>query len=88
MIDFSLGKSSADFIEARNDRGLVDRKEVIGSFLADVSLLSGADGLVATAASWTSRVALLAIIGESGRIPPFVMVDRPIGQLWFASRVK
>ena len=47
-------------------------------------LIQHADAFVGTAASWTSRVALLAIVGESGALPPFVTVDRPLKQLWFA----
>jgi hypothetical protein len=39
---------------------------------------------VGTAASWTSRAALLAIVGERGVVPPFAMVDRPLKQLWFS----
>ena len=81
-------KASREFIEARNERGLVDRASVVSSFFADVELLSRADAFVGTAASWTSRIALLAIIGEMGSVPPFAMVDRPLGQLWFAQRPK
>ena len=79
------GQPSAEFIEARNDRGLVDRSAVVGSFFADLELLAHADAFVGTAASWTSRVALLAMIGETGSLPPFAMVDRPLGtKLFFA----
>lgn len=84
----SIGKSqleaAKEFIEARNQRGLVDRSAVFGSFFADLELLAHAHAFVGTAASWTSRVVFLAIIGERGVIPPFWMVDRPLGQLWFA----
>ena len=51
---------------------------------ADLQLLRGADAFVGTAASFTSRLALLAIAGESGALPAFELLDRPLGQLWFA----
>ena len=73
-----------EFIEARNSRGLVDRPSVLTSLFADLELLSRAHGFVGTAASFASRLALLAIVGERGAVPPFVMLDRPLGQLWFA----
>ena len=51
---------------------------------ADLRLLRGADAFVGTAASFTSRLALLAIVGEGGVLPSFELLDRPLGQLWFA----
>ena len=42
------------------------------------------DPNIGTAASWTSRLALLAISGEAGGLPPFEMLDKPLGKLWFA----
>ena len=72
------------FIENRNGRGLVDRAAVLSTFFADLLLLSTADMLVGTAASWTSRLALYAIVGESGALPPFEMIDRPLRGLWFS----
>lgn len=82
----SRGKRAAadEFIEARNERGLVDRAAVVASLFADVELLSRADAFVGTAASFTSRVALFSIVGEKGSIPPFIMIDRPLKELWFA----
>ena len=77
-------EAAQEFIEARNDRGLIDRGAVVSGFFADLELLARADAFVGTAASWTSRVALLAIVGETGSVPPFVMLDRPLGKLWFA----
>ena len=53
------------FIERRNGRGLVDRRAVFASLFADLHLLRAADAFVGTAASWTSRLALLAISGEA-----------------------
>ena len=76
--------AAEDFIEARNARGLIDRAAALSSFFADLELLSAADAFVGTAASWTSRAALLAIVGERGVVPPFAMVDRPLKQLWFS----
>ena len=78
------GQARDDFIEARNERQLVDRGAVVGSFFADLELLARADAFVGTAASFTSRVLLLAIIGDSGALPPFSMVDRPLRRLFFA----
>jgi hypothetical protein len=72
------------FIERRNQAGLVNRTAVLASLLADLALLSGGHGFVGTAASWTSRLALLALTGERGAIPPFVLLDQPMGRLWFA----
>ena len=60
------------------------RAPLVASLYADLELLARADAFVGTAASWTSRVALLAMLGERGALPPFVMVDRPLRQLWFA----
>ena len=86
LVNLGLSRQAAqrEFIETRNERGLVDRAAVVASFFADVELLSLADAFVGTAASWTSRICLLAIIGEKGLVPPFAMVDRPLGQVWFA----
>ena len=50
--------------------------------LADLELLAGADAFVGTAASWTSRMALLAIVGERGELPPFELLDGPLGSVW------
>jgi hypothetical protein len=73
-----------NFIEARNDRHLVKRETVIGSLHADLELLSLSDAFVGTAASWTSRLALLAIVAEQGKVPPFALLDQPLRQIWFA----
>ena len=78
-------QAKVEFIEARNERGLVDRAAVVASVFADVALLSQADAFVGTAASWTSRLMLLAIAGEKGAVPPFEMVDKPMRDLWFAN---
>ena len=59
-------------------------RAVAENALANLFVASRADAFVGTAASWTSRIALLAIIGESGSVPPFAMVDRPLKQVWFA----
>ena len=45
---------------------------------------TGLASRIGTAASWTSRLALLAMSGEAGRLPPFELLDKPLGQLWFA----
>ena len=76
--------ASRDFIEERNARGLVDRASVLASFHADLDLLARSDALVGTASSWSTRAALLAVVGEQGTVPPFAMLDRPLNQLWFA----
>ena len=72
------------FIEERNERGLVDRRQVFASLFADLHLLQAADAFVGTSASWTSRLALLAVTGRTGAPPPFELLDKPLGQLWFA----
>ena len=77
-------KALAHFIETRNEKGLIDRRRLFGALFADLQLLSRADAFVGTAASWTSRLVLLAIAGEIAAVPPFAMVDKPLGQLWFA----
>ena len=60
------------------------RRAVFASLFADLRLLRAADAFVGTSASWTSRLALLAITGETGALPPFELLDKPLGQLWFA----
>mmetsp|Transcript_62246 Transcript_62246/g.103441 ORF Transcript_62246/g.103441 Transcript_62246/m.103441 type:complete len:446 (+) Transcript_62246:61-1398(+) len=84
-LDRSRESASREFIEQRNGRGLVNRTAVLTSLLADLRLVAHADGFVGTSSSWASRLCLLAIIGQMGTIPPFVMLDRPLRQLWFAS---
>lgn len=71
------------FIEARNDAGLVNRSEVLASLFADLEMLAHADAFVGTAASWSSRLILLSIIGEAGVVPPFIFVDQPLKETWF-----
>ena len=52
------------------------------SFLADARLLAQADAFVGTG-SWTSRILLLAMVGGRASIPPYVMLDGPLGhRLW------
>ena len=63
-------------------RGLVNRRLAFASFFADGQLLSQAGGFVGTG-SWTSRVLLLAITGGRSGVPPFVLLDGPLGnRLW------
>ena len=84
----TLGKRNKEashlFIEHRAG---VDRALAFSSFHADLALLSSADMFVGTSASMTSRLALLAIIGRSGVLPPFVLLDRPFGQVFPQSTV-
>ena len=61
------------------------RDVALGSLLADLELLSRAEIFVGTSASWTSRLALLAIIGELGAIPPFALLDAPLRCVWCAA---
>ena len=63
--------------------GLVNRTAVLASLLGDLRLLAKATAFVGTASSWVSRLALLAIIGESAVIPRGVLLDRPLRELWF-----
>ena len=84
----NLGKdreaAKASFIETRNAAGLINRTAVFASLFADLALLSMGQGFVGTAASWTSRLILLALAGERNAIPPFALLDKPLGRLWFA----
>ena len=58
-------------------RAGVDTGLAFRSFLAEMALLQTAQMLVATSVSVTSRMALFAIAGAQGHVPPYVMVDRP-----------
>ena len=80
------GERKTHFIEERNARGLVDRARVVASFYADLDLLASADAFVGTSASWVSRLALLAIAGESGMAPPHEFLDGPLGSVWTMAR--
>ena len=78
----NLGKSTDDtsnFIEARNQRGELDRALTYASIVADLEVLGSCDAIVGTAASWVSRLIFLLIIGETGRTPPHVFLDQRFG---------
>ena len=77
--------SSAEFIERRNARGLVDRELTLSSLFADARLLVDAGGFVGTT-GWTSRLLLYAVLGGRTATPPFVLLDQPLGpHLWRSS---
>jgi hypothetical protein len=59
----------------------LDQELVIGSLLAELELLSGADALVGTSSSWVTRLAFLLMVGRRGTPPPFVFLDAPFGCL-------
>ena len=80
----AAARGRPELIEERNARGELNRAEVLSGLFADMRLLSAADAFVGTAGSWTSRILLLSIIGERARVPPFFMVDAPLGSLWKA----
>jgi len=88
LSNLGLGAAAAEanFIERRNSRGLLNRSAVLGAALADISLLATAHAFVGTAASWLSRLALLCVIGQSGSVPPFALVDRPMAELWHTTK--
>ena len=65
----------------------MDHTSVFASLYADLDLLAGADAFVGTAASWISRLALLAIAGEAGSLPPHEFLDMPLGSVWTMARV-
>lgn len=83
-MDKAREEARRQFIETRNGAGLVDRSQALASLFADLEVLSQSDAFVGTAASWTSRLIFLAIIGEAGGVPPFIFLDRPLGGFWFA----
>ena len=76
------GGAAARYIEERRAAGEVPLELALGSMLADLELLSRADAFVGTSASWVSRLALLAIIGEKAAIPPFALLDAPFLCVW------
>ena len=76
------GGAAARYIEERRAAGEVPLELALGSLLADLELLSRADAFVGTSASWVSRLALLAIIGEQAAIPPFALLDAPFLCVW------
>ena len=47
-----------------------------------MALLGSADMLIGTSASTTARLALLAMVGRGGVLPPFAMVDRALGPVF------
>ena len=78
----NLGKSTDDtsnFIEARNQRGELDRALTYASIVADLEVLGACDAIVGTAASWVSRLIFLLIVGNTGRTPPHVFLDQRFG---------
>ena len=75
-------RTAARYIEERRAAGEVPLELALGSMLADLELLSRADAFVGTSASWVSRLALLAIIGEKAAIPPFALLDAPFLCVW------
>ena len=72
-------RSSGNFIEIRDKEhpGSVDHSLVYKSFMADINLLRHADMVVGTAGSIVSRLFLLVVTGDRGRVPPYVMLDKP-----------
>ena len=68
-----------DFIEARNQRGELDRALTYASIVADLEVLGSCDAIVGTAASWVSRLIFLLIVGNTGRTPPHVFLDQRFG---------
>ena len=68
-----------NFIEARNQRGELDRALTYASIVADLEVLGACDAIVGTAASWVSRLIFLLIVGNTGRTPPHVFLDQRFG---------
>ena len=70
------------YIEDRLAAGQIDAALVFGSLFAELELLSSAQMVVGTAASWVSRLTFLMIVGrQGGRPPPFEWLDSPFGCL-------
>ena len=78
----NLGRDTdytTNFIEARNQRGELDRALTYASIVADLEVLGSCDAIVGTAASWVSRLIFLLIVGNTGRTPPHVFLDQRFG---------
>lgn len=77
----TLAEQSANenFIEIRDKLhpGTVDHGLAYRSFMADMNLLRGADMVVGTSGSVISRLFMLLVTGDRGRVPPYVMLDQP-----------
>jgi len=68
------------FIEHRNAQGDLDRGLAFASLVGELTHLAEADAFVGTpASSVVSRLAFLLIVESLGRIPPFVLMDAPMG---------
>ena len=70
-----------NFIEIRDREhpGSVNHALIYKSFMADMNLLRHADMVVGTSGSVASRLFLLIVAGDRGRVPPYVMLDKPFG---------
>ena len=82
FIDKRFIERRPDWIERRNAAGGLNRTLVFASLYAELSLLSHADCFVGTSVSWVSRLALFAIIGRLGGVPPYAFLDAPLGCMY------
>mmetsp|Transcript_26415 Transcript_26415/g.83044 ORF Transcript_26415/g.83044 Transcript_26415/m.83044 type:complete len:185 (+) Transcript_26415:726-1280(+) len=80
----SLAERRRVFIESRAaDMDGSERALLLGSMLADVALLAEADMLVGDNRATMTRLALSAMVGRLGRVPPFVLLGGPLeGGVW------
>ena len=72
-------QAEALFIEKRSG---VDVKLTYESFRAELALLAEADSFVGTAVSIISVLALLCIIGSTGQLRPYILLDQPLGAVF------
>ena len=79
-----MEQAARHFIEVRNARGLVNRSAALTAVFADAALLGSAEAFICTAASLMSRLLLLALVGRTGSVPPFALLDRPLAELWYS----
>ena len=73
------GTTQHEFIERRNERGLVDRRLALATVFADARLLAAAEAFVGTSRSWTSRLLLLAVTSGRSAPPPYIFLDQGLG---------
>ena len=57
----------------------LDRSLVLASLHAELSLLSSADAFVGTSLSYVSRLLWMLMVGRTNAVPPFVLLDAPLG---------
>jgi len=72
------GVLSPTYIEHRNEKGQIDRREALVNYVGEVLLLSRASAFVGTPSSAASMLIFLSLVGRHGTIPPFEFLDAPV----------